>query len=107
MSNGKLLENMEIGQVYREAHEGAVLINKGETYIVDSVNLKSMYVNVYKQAVEYHTIVLKDVDIKIKSKIKKEKIGNFTVHFGELEVSEDYHKYKKNALFKIPWNFYT
>lgn len=95
MSNGKLLENMEIGQVYREAHEGAVLINKGETYIVDSVNLKSKYVNVYKQAVEYHTIVLKDVDIKIKSKIKKEKIGNFTVYFGELEVSEDYHKYKK------------
>ncbi|MEA4957138.1 ATP-dependent RNA helicase DbpA [bioreactor metagenome] len=93
--NQTLLENMELGQVYREAHEGAVLINKGETYIVDSVNLKSRYVNVYKQAVEYHTIVLKDVDISIKSKIKKEKIGNFTVHFGELEVSEDFHKYKK------------
>ncbi|MBZ9570907.1 DEAD/DEAH box helicase [Methanobrevibacter sp. TMH8] len=93
--NQNLLETMERAQVYREAHEGAVLINKGETYIVNNVDLHSKYVNVYKQAVDYHTIVLKDVDIKIKSKIKNEKVGDFTVHFGELEVSEDFHKYKK------------
>lgn len=94
-SEGRLLETMERAQVYREAHEGAVLINKGETYIVDSVNFHSKYVNVYKQTVDYHTIVLKDVDIKIKSEIKRETVGDFTVHFGELEVSEDFHKYKK------------
>ena len=90
-----LLETMEKSQVYREAHEGAVLIHKGETYIVDNVDLDSKYVNVRKQAVDYHTIVLNKVDIKIKSKIKNEKIGDFTVDFGDLEVSEDFFKYKK------------
>ena len=49
MNNGKLLETMERSQVYREAHEGAILINKGETYAVDNVNLKSGYVNVSKK----------------------------------------------------------
>ena len=31
MNNGNLLETMERSQVYREAHEGAILINKGDT----------------------------------------------------------------------------
>ena len=96
ITNGhQLLETMERSQVYREAHPGAVLINKGETFIVESVNLDKGFVNVKKQMVEYHTIVLKDVDIKIRKKISKEKIGNLTINFGVLEVFEDYHKYKK------------
>ena len=98
--DNRLLEVMERSQVYREAHEGAVLINKGETYIVENVNLKSHFVNVKKQAVAYHTTVLKDVDIKIINKIKKINIGDFTVHFGELEVREDFYKYKKMQFSK-------
>ena len=95
MHDNRLLEIMERSQVYREAHEGAVLINKGETYIVDNINLKNHYVNVSKRSVDFHTIVLKDVEINIIKKIKKEEIGDFKVNFGELEVSEDFYKYKK------------
>ncbi|MCL2116320.1 MAG: DEAD/DEAH box helicase [Methanobrevibacter sp.] len=95
MNGNQLLEIMERSQVYREAHEGAVLINKGETYIVDTINLKKHYVNVIKRAVDFHTLVLKDVEINITKKIKREKIGDFSVNFGELEVSEDFYKYKK------------
>ncbi len=95
MNKNNLLEVMERSQMYREAHPGAVLINKGETYIVDNVNLKSHYINVIKHKVNYHTTVLKNVDINIISKIRKERFGDFLVHFGELEVSEDYHRYKK------------
>ena len=46
MNNGQLLETMEKSQVYREAHEGAILINKGDTYVVDSVTLSRGFVNV-------------------------------------------------------------
>ncbi|MDR2830948.1 MAG: DEAD/DEAH box helicase [Methanobrevibacter sp.] len=95
MNNGKLLETMETSQTYREAHVGAILINKGETYIVNEVNLKNNTINVSKHNVEYHTVVLKNVKIKIVEKIKKVKIGNFTIHFGQLEVLEDFFKYKK------------
>lgn len=65
MNNGKLLEVMERSQVYREAHEGAILINKGETYQVDSVNLASHFVNVSKNTVDYHTMVLNKVHYSI------------------------------------------
>lgn len=101
MHEGKLLEIMERSQVYREAHEGAVLINKGETYTVENINLKSSYVNVKKRNVEYHTQALKDVEINIVSKISRQSIGNMTIHFGELEVKEDFTKYKKMQYSKV------
>ena len=95
MNNGKLLETMERSQVYREAHEGAILINKGETYTVDNINLKSGYVNVSKKNVDYHTMVLNDTEVNVVSKEFKRKYGDLTIHFGELNVKKDYYKYKK------------
>ena len=100
MANGRLLETMERSQVYREAHEGAILINKGDTYVVNSVNLKNGFVNVSKQAVDYHTMVLNQTDISIKKKLSKTKYGKLIIHFGELTVSEDYFKYKKMQFSK-------
>lgn len=95
MDNGRLLETMERSQVYREAHEGAILINKGDTYVVNSVNLKSGFVNVSQKTVDYHTMVLNKTEINIEKKLSKTKYGDLTIHFGELTVSEDYFKYKK------------
>ena len=95
MVNGRLLETMERSQVYREAHEGAILINKGDTYVVNSINLKRGYVNVSKEVVDYHTMVLNKTETNIKKKLSKTKYGGLTIHFVELTVSEDYFKYKK------------
>ena len=95
MNNGRLLETMERSQVYREAHEGAILINKGDTYVVNSVSLSRGYVNVSKQAVDYHTMVLNKTETTIKKKLSKTSYGRLTISFGELTVSEDYFKYKK------------
>ncbi len=91
----KYLRQWKKSYVYKEAHEGAVLINKGETYIIDSLNLKRRFVNAIKQEVDFHTIVLKDTLISISKKIYKKKFGNLTINFGELEVTEDYFKYRK------------
>ena len=95
MNNGRLLETMERSQVYREAHEGAILINKGDTYVVNSINLARGFVNVSKQNVDYHTMVLNKTEINIKKKLSKTRYGRLTINFGELTVSEDYFKYKK------------
>lgn len=105
MNNGKLLEVMERSQVYREAHEGAILINKGETYQVDSVNLASHFVNVSKNTVDYHTMVLNKVHINIEKKLSKTKYGNLKIHFGELTVEEDYYRYKKMHFSKVIGQF--
>ena len=103
--NRQILETMGRSQVYREAHEGAVLINKGESYIVNKLNLRNNTVNVVKEDVDYHTVVLNKVNINIKRKISKTKFGDLTIHFGELTVTEDYYKYKKIQFSKTLGSF--
>ena len=105
MNNGKLLEIMERSQVYREAHEGAVLINQGETYIVKNINFNSGYVNVFPQVVDYHTIVLNKTEINIERKLSKTNYGDLEINFGELTVKEDYYKYKKVTYSKTIGTF--
>ena len=100
MNGNQLIEKIERSQMYREAHEGAILINKGQTYIVTEVNFKTHIINVIKRDVNAHTLALKRTQTKIIKKIKKVKIGDFTVHYGELEVEEDYYKYKRMEFSK-------
>lgn len=101
MNNGKVLETMDRSQVYREAHEGAILINKGETYRVEKINFSKKIVNVKKEDVEYHTMVLYDTNITINKKISKIKYGDLTINFGELTVTEDYYKYNVLQYSKV------
>ena len=100
MNGNQLIEKIERSQMYREAHEGAILINKGQTYIVTNVDFNTHNINVIKRDVNAHTIALKRTQTKIIKKIKKVKIGDFTVHYGELEVEEDYYKYKRMEFSK-------
>ena len=100
MNGNKLIEKIERSQMYREAHEGAILINKGQTYIVTDVDFNTHIIDVIKRDVNAHTIALKRTQTKIIKKIKKVKIGDFTVHYGELEVEEDYYKYKRMEFSK-------
>lgn len=100
MNGNQLIEKIERSQMYREAHEGAILINKGQTYIVTDVDFNTHIIDVIKRDVNAHTIALKRTQTKIIKKIKKVKIGEFTVHYGELEVEEDYYKYKRMEFSK-------
>jgi len=90
----KVIETMDLNQAYREAHEGAVLIHKGETYIVTSMDLKNKIVNVIKESVDYYTMPLKNINVSIINKLKSITYGNLTLNFGELKVTETYHAYK-------------
>lgn len=101
MNKDKVLERMDRSQVYREAHEGAILINKGETYRVENINFSKKIVNVIKQEVDYHTMALHDTDITINKKISKINYGDLSINFGELTVKEDYYKYKIMQYSKV------
>ena len=93
--DGRLLETLDRGHAYLEAHQGAVLINKGETYLVEEFNLQKQEVRVHKRNLDYHTQVLKEVDVRVLEVLKSNQIGQFRVHYGEVEVTEHYHRYKR------------
>ncbi len=92
--DGTLLETMDRAQAYREGHEGAVLIHQGETYKVKKMDLEKCHIYVKKNDVDYHTEVIKEVDLKILREINSKKSGNLHIFFGEVEVKEYYTGYK-------------
>lgn len=101
MNKGQVLEKMTRSQLYREAHEGAILINKGETYRVENINFSKRIANVTKKDVDYHTVVSYDTDISVNKVISKTRYGNLTVNFGELTVTESYNRYKLIRFSKV------
>jgi DEAD/DEAH box helicase domain-containing protein len=92
ISNGQVLETLELTKAYEEAHEGAVLLHQGETYVVEELNLKTLTATVKKKDVSYNSEPRKTVDITIKRKFS-EKIEGFTVGLGEVQVTEKYHQF--------------
>ncbi|NYT17858.1 MAG: DUF1998 domain-containing protein [Methanomicrobiales archaeon] len=94
VSNGRTLETMNRGQAFREAHLGAVLLHQGEQYLVDSMDLSHGIIRVSPSEVDYYTRPLKSVDITVRQVRESRLVGDFTLTFGDVEVSEQYYAYK-------------
>lgn len=101
MHNNQLLEQMDRSHAYMEAHKGAVLINQGQTYIVDDFDDKRRLITVKKMDVDYHTQAMSESDIKIIKQIEKRSIGDFDVFYGDLEVTQTFLKYKMMLYGKV------
>ncbi|MCC7573877.1 MAG: DEAD/DEAH box helicase [Candidatus Methanofastidiosum sp.] len=94
MYQNKTLETMDRAQAYREAHEGAVLLHQGETYIVDTMDLKNGIIRANKTDVDFYTQVLKESFVSIIDIIDKKSIGDLELFLGHLKVTENYNAYK-------------
>jgi DEAD/DEAH box helicase domain-containing protein len=92
--DGKLLETMDRAQAYREGHEGSVMLHQGETYRVRKLDLEKCHIYVNRKDLDYHTEVIKEVDLKILREINSKKSGHVHIFFGEVEVKEYYTGYK-------------
>ncbi len=92
--DGELIETMDRSQAYREAHKGAVLLHQGETYVVTDLDLVNQKIEVKRDEVDYYTEAMKIVDIDIIKEINRKGIESFSVFFGEVDVSEEYIRYK-------------
>ena len=94
MCEGHLLETLERSRAYREAHEGAVLLHQGETYVVQHFGLRSGTVFVSKVEVDYYTEPMRTVDLRVLNELHTAHNGSLAVKFGFVEVIEQYVGYK-------------
>ncbi|MBP1720728.1 MAG: box helicase domain protein, partial [Deltaproteobacteria bacterium] len=92
--DGSLLETMDRGQAFREAHTGAVLLHQGETYTVQEMDLKNHVIQARRADVDYYTRSLKIVDLTVLEELDRRRLGRFEAHFGKLEVTEQFIGYK-------------
>ena len=94
MCHGRLLETMDRGQAFREAHPGAILLHQGETYVVNEMDLDHHVVRVTETDVDYYTQPLKEVNLTILTTLMTDTIHGVKYAFGDVEVTEHYTGYK-------------
>lgn len=95
------LEEMSEKQAFREAHEDAVLIHNGDTYLVREMDIQERRIYVKKIDIDYYTQALKEVEVKIIKTLKQQKIGDITLSYGKLNVKEKYDRYNIIKYSKI------
>lgn len=94
MCHGRLLETLDRGQAYREAHKGAIMLHQGETFVVNEMDPETHTIRVTETDVDYYTQPLKEVDLSIIGTLEKRTINGVRCAFGDVEVTEQYTGYK-------------
>jgi DEAD/DEAH box helicase domain-containing protein len=94
LCKGKLLETMDRGQAFREAHKGAIMLHQGVTYVVNEMDLETHTVRVSETDVDYYTQPLKEVNLSIVETIESRTVNGMKCAFGEVEVTETLTGYK-------------
>ncbi|MGB7788919.1 DEAD/DEAH box helicase [Methanoregula sp.] len=94
MCRGRLLETMDLGQAYREAHKGAIMLHQGETYIVNEMDLETHAIRVTEIDVDYYTQPLKEVNLSVIEVLDTRVVNGVRCAFGEVEVTECFTGYK-------------
>ncbi|MGC8486967.1 MAG: DEAD/DEAH box helicase [Clostridia bacterium] len=89
-----LLETMDWTKALEEAHPGAVLLHRAETYVVSALDLDHYVATAKKQPVDYWTDPVKLVDIHILDERRLREGGGVRLSWGEIEVTEQVTGYK-------------
>jgi DEAD/DEAH box helicase domain-containing protein len=91
---GKLLETLELRRAYEEAHPGAVLLHRGETYLIRDLDLEAGVAHAERKDVEYYTDALRTVDLRIHREIAERKTEWGSLALGEVQVVERFSRYR-------------
>ena len=94
MCHGRLLETLDRGQAYREAHKGAIMLHQGETFVVNEMDLETHTIRVTETDVDYYTQPLKEVDLSVIETLETRSINGIRCAFGDVEVTEQFTGYK-------------
>ena len=90
--DGELLETMDPLRARRDAYPGAVLLHRGETYVVESLDLEEGVARARREAVDYYTKPLITSRVEILS--PGERRAGFAVRSGRVQVREEFVGYQ-------------
>ncbi|RPH74523.1 DUF1998 domain-containing protein, partial [bacterium] len=94
VSDSRTLGTMDRNQAYREAHEGAVLVHQGETYIIERLDLKDRIAYAKRADLDYYTVPLKSADLRITGELRRKMEGGIPVSVGAVSLKKKYTGYK-------------
>lgn len=89
MHGARLLETLDRWQAYREAHPGAILLHRAETYVVTGLDLDRYTVRVEEIETDTYTQPLITTDVAVVQELRRHEAGGVQVSFGDIEVTQE------------------
>jgi DEAD/DEAH box helicase domain-containing protein len=98
LSTGSVLGQIERSRAYGSVHVGAVYLHLGESYVVRELDLTAMNAIVEPFGGDWYTQTKKETDTAIVAARRSEERLGLTLHFGELEVTEQVVAYERRTV---------
>ncbi|MCR4400409.1 MAG: DEAD/DEAH box helicase [Syntrophomonadaceae bacterium] len=90
----QVLETLSRQQAFREAHPGAILFHRGDSYEVLALDLETGIIEARRCECDYTTEAVKTARIEVGKASRSRRWQDFTAWFGELRIDERYTAYK-------------
>ncbi len=94
VSGGRVIETIETGQAYREAHPGAVFLHAGDTYLISSFDPEAGIIHADLTKVDFRTSVLSSGHPESAREEKTIHTHGCRLSFGNVIISEHYPAYR-------------
>jgi DEAD/DEAH box helicase domain-containing protein len=90
---GRLLGTVDAGSACTAVHPGAVYLHRGDSFIVDELDLDSGVALVHPEEPSWHTSARSVTDISVVSVVHQRRCGGVSVALGEVEVTSQVVSY--------------
>ena len=97
-ATGSILGQIERARAYGTVHPGAVYLHLGEPYLVHELDLTAMHAVVEPFAGDWYTQTKKETETAIVAARRSEERLGLTLHFGDLEVTEQVVAYERRTV---------
>ncbi|MGB6163775.1 MAG: DEAD/DEAH box helicase [Pseudonocardiaceae bacterium] len=84
---GRLLGTVDPGSACTAVHPGAVYLHRGDSFVVDELDLDSGVALVHPEEPQWHTSARSTTDIRVVSVLLAQRSGGVSVALGEVEVT--------------------
>ena len=92
--DGETIETLDPLRACRTAFPGAVLLHRGETLVIDRLDLESGVASAHREDIDIHTHSLRSSDIEILGVDEQRLAGSLGLARGRVRVTESFHGYK-------------
>jgi len=82
-------------RAFKETHPGAIYLHKGDTFLVDTLDLDTRTVKVSKARVDYYTRVRSHKHTEVLEIYNEKKIWDTIAYYGHLKVTDQVTGYEK------------
>ncbi|MGY1600795.1 DEAD/DEAH box helicase [Geodermatophilus sp. SYSU D00815] len=95
---GRLLGTVDGDAAHSTVHTGALYVHRGETYVVDELDVEDAVAVVHAESPEWTTVARDVTDLAVVSTDRTRRLGTVTAHTGVVDVTNQVVAYQRRRL---------